>query len=119
MCQEVPASLIIGAMLSRKKTGEISYSDLNNIKKAFRKIAPEYYIDFSRDSLDSVGKANRGRFTITDKGIKLCKPEIDKQERAKKYFDNVLGLHISNVINNACSSMKEPVGEQVEELIGH
>ena len=114
MCQEVPAGLIIGAILSRKKTGRITHSDLYSIKEKFREFAPKYYIDFSRDSLDFVAKTNRGYFEITNYEIRLC--NIANQAQTKKYYDEVLGAPICDVINTAFPPVEE---QHAEELVGH
>ena len=109
MCREVSVGLVIGAVLSKKDlSGKIRYTDLNDVMESVRKYAPEYYVDFSRNSVYSEIAANCDYFTLKDGEIQLTPLYMENIDRVKTYFYDVIDENLRKAIDNLELGLKPP-----------
>jgi len=100
MPRDVSAGLIIGAALS-KKSGRITNDDLSAVEDSIRKYAPEYYVDFTRNSIYSEIEANCDYFALEDDEIVLNESYMNNIGRIRRYFYEVLDADVRTAIDRA------------------
>ncbi len=100
MRYEVSVGLIIGAALSIK-CGKISNNQLITIKESIRDNAPEYYVDFSRDSVYSEIEANGDCFALENGDFVLNEFYMEHIGRVKRCFYDVLEEDIRKALDMA------------------